>query len=102
MTGEGSPHEEWRDGEESGSLAWVPGTDYLRHWADADMAVKMFFNALEEARVSEAGVKLTASTDACGAGVVRGVFSTELLSEITRLLRLGAGLPEYWDDGLSF
>jgi hypothetical protein len=80
----------------------VPGTNYLRHWADADMAVKMFFNALEEAGVSEAGLKLTASTDACGAGVVRGFFSTEKLSEITRLLRLGAGLSEYEEEGWHF
>lgn len=101
MTGGESPHEEWREGEEPGSLAWVRGMDYLSHWTDADDAVTDFYAALREAGVSADGIRATASTDESGAGVVRGVSSPESLREITGLIRRGAGLPDLFDDGLG-
>lgn len=74
--------------------AWVRGVDYVSQWAEADAAVAEFYRALEAAGVKVEDIRLTASTDGEGVGVVRGCSSAASLREVARLVLRGAGVPD--------
>ena len=72
---------------------WERGTDFLGPWSEAHAAVDAFHRAVRDAGLDWTEFRVVASTDACGAAVVRGRMSAGIVRELARLVRRGAGLP---------
>ncbi|MFF4603783.1 hypothetical protein ACFY12_13740 [Streptomyces sp. NPDC001339] len=72
------------------AVLWVRGVDYLTGWRDATRAAAELGDALSEAGVDVAGVKLRASTDADGSGIVRLELSPMTAREMAKLARAAA------------
>ncbi|MEK2473528.1 hypothetical protein [Streptomyces noursei] len=78
------------DGLDPDALLWVRGVDYLTGWRDATRAAAELGDALAEAGVDVAGVKLRAVSAADGSGVVRLELPTATAREVAMLARVAA------------
>ncbi|MEU8684223.1 hypothetical protein [Streptomyces sp. NPDC048611] len=72
------------DGEDldPDAVLWVRGVDYLAGWRDATQAAAELGDALVEAGVDTAGIKLRATAALDGSGVVRLELSAAAAREV--------------------
>ncbi|WP_329146992.1 hypothetical protein OIU91_16085 [Streptomyces sp. NBC_01456] len=72
------------DGEDldPDAVLWVRGVDYLAGWRDATQAAAELGDALVEAGVDTAGIKLLAAAAFDGSGVVRLELSAAAAREV--------------------
>lgn len=85
--------EVWPVDVDLGAGWWERGTDFLGPWSEAHAAIEAFDRAVRDAGLDWTDFRVVASTDACGAAVVRGRMSAAIVRELARLVRRGAGLP---------